>query len=687
MKWNTCITMKKSIVVAATVALLSTAPQVLADWLDVIAENITVTNARTGQSGTTVTAQAGDTLNIVCTEWIGLSSGHDIWETKTVQRWENRVTINGQSVAIFNPTIAAGTIIGSSQSSSGFLGLGGSKSKKGFADIRNTYPPVAWTASGTGSHEVRCVLNQPKQISDHVLTNNVAAALVVVQAPPQTTAANPSAPTRPPTVIGAASDATPAAAQRSAGPVGSGSGGARVTAATGIRALNSQQSAAEAPPNPCHMDVSYYVPLPPVVESSSPSLQVGDQVQVQCTFEKRMRQMEWPQCDDAAKGEMQSLKNSQESGSRYSGMMIIDDANVGVATSPPDGSSFDNTGTWLFHETGSHEVTCQVDNGLYVAGGERPLYLEAGATLSVGSRSDDAEFRAFDPAAARRINTSIQASRTESVANDSRIGISEPSRTGRGGDELVNPSLNPQPEVPSPRQAGGDDIVNPSLNPQPEVPSKRQERDGATSPQPTPMPDPPSPNLDNNAPENFTGAAGKDSEPAFDPRKEFATVRTAQGRVAMSEDLNDISIAPLVIEAESLIATAVASGGQMVRQEMAGFGTGWGGNAQLFWRPPTPAGSKPHMLTEFELSAAGTYDLILHYTTAPDFGQFTVYIDGSNPSLQDGYGPEVALRQVSLGRYPLAAGRHELAFEVTGKNRQSTAYIVGVDRLQLIAVP
>jgi hypothetical protein len=120
---------------------------------------------------------------------------------------------------------------------------------------------------------------------------------------------------------------------------------------------------------------------------------------------------------------------------------------------------------------------------------------------------------------------------------------------------------------------------------------------------------------------------------------------------------------------------------------MAGFGSGWGGNAQLFWRPPAPAASKPHLLTEFMVPGAGTFELVLYYTTAPDFGRFTVYIDGSKPKQQDGYGPQVALRQVVLGRYTLAAGRHELAFEVTGKSGQSTGYIVGIDRLQLTSIP
>jgi hypothetical protein len=339
-----------------------------------------------------------------------------------------------------------------------------------------------------------------------------------------------------------------------------------------------------APPNVCSMDVNYYVPLPPIIESSSSSLQVGDQVQVQCAFEKRTQQIEWEQCDGKAKKEMESLKYSQESASRYSGMMIIDNANVGIATSPIDGGDFKNTGTWIFNAAGAPEISCQVDNGLYLAGTDMPLHLQTAASISVGGRSGTTEFRAFDPAAARRVSTSALTSRIEPLAVDGRIRLA--------GQVTA-------------------------------VPSERS--------------------------------------------------RTAQ--------------APLVIEAESLIGTAVASAGQIIRQDMAGFGSKWGGDAQLFWRPPAPAASKPQLRTVLRVPAAGTYELVLFYTTAPDFGQFTVYIDGSKPKLQDGYGPQVALRQAVLGRYTLAAGRHELAFEVTGKSGQSTGYIVGIDRLQLTSIP
>ena len=58
---------------------------------------------------------------------------------------------------------------------------------------------------------------------------------------------------------------------------------------------------------------------------------------------------------------------------------------------------------------------------------------------------------------------------------DSREDIEVPSSKQAGGNDMVNPALNPQPEVPSARQVGGNDMVNPSLNPQPEVPSPRRD--------------------------------------------------------------------------------------------------------------------------------------------------------------------------------------------------------------------
>jgi hypothetical protein len=165
-----------------------------------------------------------------------------------------------------------------------------------------------------------------------------------------------------------------------------------------------------------------------------------------------------------------------------------------------------------------------------------------------------------------------------------------------------------------------------------------------------------------------------------------ATQRTLTPSVSKQQPA--VAVASVfVVEAEALIPTAAVSAGWMVRQDMTEFGAGWGGNAQLFWRPPTPAGSNSQLLTEFVLPSAGTYDLVLFYTKAPDAGLFTVFVDGHKSSELNGYESQVALGQLSLGRHQLTAGQHELAFAVTGKNQQSTGYIIGVDRLQLTVVP
>ena len=531
-------------VVGVFTCLIAISPIAVADWLDVIAEDIRVVNVRTGEAGTTVTAFEGDTLQVFCTEWVGLSSGHDVWETKTVQRWENRVTIDGQAVAIFNPTIAPGTMIGHKDGSSGIGGLGSYMSQNGLTDIRNIYPPVSWIATGTGNHEASCILNQPKQISDHVATNNVVKALIVVAAAPQPVPSSPQqTPPAPPTIASMTEPATrpessiPSARLESnrlasesrQPPVAGTSEFPSVRTSTGsTRTANTQPAA--APPNPCRMEVSYYVPQPPIVETSSPSLQAGDQVQIQCAFEKRTRQLEWHQCDDAAKNEMGSLKFSQESGSRYSGMMIIDDTKVGVATSPVNGSSFDNTATWLFSEAGSHTVTCQVDNGLHAADRDSPWYLTSEASLRVNGRGSDREYRRFEPGNARRVKTDGLRSGQNLVGPEAGFRIVEQRGSGRGNNDLINPALNPQPEVPSSRRAGGNDMVNPALNPQPEVPSSRQAGgNDMVNPALNPQPEVPS---------SRQAGANDMVNPALNPQPEVPSSRQAGGNDMVNPALN-----------------------------------------------------------------------------------------------------------------------------------------------------
>ncbi|MCZ7566625.1 MAG: hypothetical protein M5U08_24790 [Burkholderiales bacterium] len=82
-----------------------------------------------------------------------------------------------------------------------------------------------------------------------------------------------------------------------------------------------------------------------------------------------------------------------------------------------------------------------------------------------------------------------RAHRSRSVVNPALNPQPEvPSAKAGGG--MANPALNPQPEVPSAKAGGG--MANPALNPQPEVPSARA-FGGALNPALNPQPEVPSP--------------------------------------------------------------------------------------------------------------------------------------------------------------------------------------------------
>jgi hypothetical protein len=146
------------------------------------------------------------------------------------------------------------------------------------------------------------------------------------------------------------------------------------------------------------------------------------------------------------------------------------------------------------------------------------------------------------------------------------------------------------------------------------------------------------------------------------------------------------ALAPSV-ELESLLSRIRTSAGQVTRQEMAGFGPGWGGGAQLFWRPPppveTPARSWPSLTTSFDVPAAGSYRVVLHYTRAPDYGNARVFVGGQPRGEITGYAARVERAQLELGKLVLRPGSQPLVVTVFGKQPASTGYAVGLDRIEL----
>ena len=147
---------------------------------------------------------------------------------------------------------------------------------------------------------------------------------------------------------------------------------------------------------------------------------------------------------------------------------------------------------------------------------------------------------------------------------------------------------------------------------------------------------------------------------------------------------------PAVVEVESLLPHIVASAGPATPQAMGSFGPGWGGGAQVFWRPPapvdTPIRNWPNLRLYPTVSQAGRYRVSLVHTVAPDYGTVRVFLKGQPVKDFDGYATSVMPRRLELGEFQLGAGSFELLFTVVTKNPSSSNYFVGLDRIELFAI-
>jgi len=145
----------------------------------------------------------------------------------------------------------------------------------------------------------------------------------------------------------------------------------------------------------------------------------------------------------------------------------------------------------------------------------------------------------------------------------------------------------------------------------------------------------------------------------------------------------------VAIEAETLLATAQVSAqaAAPIRQDMAGFGPGWGGNAQLFWRPPapvdTPTRDWPHITLYPQVAEAGRYAVTPVYTQAPDFGNARVFVRGQPRGDTVGYAATVRTARIELGEVALNAGNLQLVLTVFGKAQEATGFAIGLDRIEL----
>lgn len=91
---------------------------------------------------------------------------------------------------------------------------------------------------------------------------------------------------------------------------------------------------------------------------------------------------------------------------------------------------------------------------------------------------------------------------------------------------------------------------------------------------------------------------------------------------------------------------------------------------------------------EFNVKEAGSYQVELLATTAPDFGSIRVAIDGkASPDRFDLYSGRVApTGKLTLGEFALTAGAHRLQILADEKHPSSKGYFFGVDAIELVAV-
>ncbi|MEV8373207.1 DUF2961 domain-containing protein [Kribbella sp. NPDC056861] len=158
-----------------------------------------------------------------------------------------------------------------------------------------------------------------------------------------------------------------------------------------------------------------------------------------------------------------------------------------------------------------------------------------------------------------------------------------------------------------------------------------------------------------------------------------AAVDLAGNVGAKSAKAQAISGSTIRIEGESMLP--VFSATVPVDPQGNCCGANWSGGAQL-WIHGAKAGDQA--VLPFTVPTTGNYSLSTALTKAADYGIVDLSIDGAKVATFDGYAATgVTTQTVDLGTKALAAGKHQLAIAVTGKNAAATGFLSGLDLLDL----
>ncbi|NLV46884.1 MAG: DUF2961 domain-containing protein [Candidatus Hydrogenedentes bacterium] len=149
-----------------------------------------------------------------------------------------------------------------------------------------------------------------------------------------------------------------------------------------------------------------------------------------------------------------------------------------------------------------------------------------------------------------------------------------------------------------------------------------------------------------------------------EPHKPFPAF--PEGKARLYEDWSKL------VEVESRLDSAKASGGPISLQE--GIGTGKG---QLWWTAAEPDQSLEIIM---DVTEDGADELLLLLTCSHDYGIFQIELDGEPlGNAVNLYNPTIKGKEVRLIVPPLKAGQHTLRFVNQGKDPASGGYFFGLD--------
>jgi len=119
----------------------------------------------------------GQPVRFQCHWRVDIVDHNSYWHTPKGENWPVRIDMDNRPLGHYTVHFGPGTKMGRRRWTSN-LGMT-SHSENHPKSIAGHSGPAIWTAKGVGRHSARCVVNQPKQISDRNPNNNITGMVVI----------------------------------------------------------------------------------------------------------------------------------------------------------------------------------------------------------------------------------------------------------------------------------------------------------------------------------------------------------------------------------------------------------------------------------------------------------------------------------------------------------------------------